>query len=231
MTTTAAPGIRTNRDSCAPCAPRAPTLDFTGSAGAQGAQATRIGAQATAAELLAECHARHIDLQANGGQLDIDAPAGVLTDELLQALRIQKTELLELLASSSHTPPDLQPEHGDGQPLGDDDPGDWTEYTTADGRRGWVRADVAGLEYHDWPGPIAQRLMAEAQQLRARYPVPDADLHPRPMAAPRTWPAPVPDAIKADPIPTCSNCGRLRVVPGQPGTILGLCFSCWSKRR
>ena len=33
----------------------------------------------TAAELLAECHARRIALQAHGGQLDIDAPAGELT--------------------------------------------------------------------------------------------------------------------------------------------------------
>jgi hypothetical protein len=51
----------------------------------------------SAAELLAECQARYIDLQAHGEQLDIDAPAGALTDELLQRLRDAKPELLVML--------------------------------------------------------------------------------------------------------------------------------------
>ena len=51
----------------------------------------------TAAELLAECQARNIVLQPNGGQLDLDAPAGALTDELLQRLRDAKPELLVML--------------------------------------------------------------------------------------------------------------------------------------
>lgn len=66
-------------------------------------------ANATAAELLAKCQARDIALQANAGHLDIDAPAGELLPELLQALRTRKAELLELLAGD---PQDLQA-HGD----------------------------------------------------------------------------------------------------------------------
>lgn len=53
----------------------------------------------TAAEILTECHALGIVLQARGGCLDIDAPAGELTDDLLQQLRDAKTELLAILAS------------------------------------------------------------------------------------------------------------------------------------
>jgi len=55
----------------------------------------------TAPELLAECQARNIDLQAHGGQLDIDAPRDALTDELLQRLRDAKGELLAMLQGSN----------------------------------------------------------------------------------------------------------------------------------
>lgn len=51
----------------------------------------------SAAELLAECQARNIVLEPNEGELDIDAPAGALTDELLQRLRDAKPELLAML--------------------------------------------------------------------------------------------------------------------------------------
>jgi hypothetical protein len=84
----------------------------------------------TAAELLADCHARRIDLQAHGGQLDIDAPAGELTPELLARLRDAKPELLAMLASG---PQDLQPQEPDlpaAVPTDDDhDAAGWTEYT------------------------------------------------------------------------------------------------------
>ncbi|NLF70065.1 MAG: hypothetical protein GX575_13575 [Candidatus Anammoximicrobium sp.] len=99
----------------------------------------------TAAELLAECHVRHIDLQAHGDRLDIDGPAGEVTDELLQALRDAKGELLAMLAGGpvplpGDGPQDLQPS--------DIDAGEWTERETGDG---WVleRADAAGLEIID----------------------------------------------------------------------------------
>lgn len=55
----------------------------------------------TAAELLAECQARDIDLQAHNGQLDIDAPAGALTDEILQRLRDAKAKLLMILGTAA----------------------------------------------------------------------------------------------------------------------------------
>lgn len=152
---------------------------------------------------------------------------------------------------SPAVPQDLQP-HGDaagpvaassgsqplpgGDPLGADGPqdgdaGDWQEYITTDGRRGWVRLDVAGLEYHDLPSPGAQRLQDEARRLRARCPVTAADLQPQAAAPVRTWPPVVPSGIIAAPVIICGGCGRLRVVPGQPGRPFGLCFGCWSKRR
>jgi pyochelin synthetase len=54
-----------------------------------------------AAELLAECHAGGITLQAHDGQLDVHGPEGQLTDELLRRLRNHKAELLVLLADNS----------------------------------------------------------------------------------------------------------------------------------
>jgi len=101
----------------------------------------------TAAELLAECQARRIALQAHGGQLDIDAPAGELTDELLQALRTKKAELLKLLAGG--------PQDGDGGPVAKPSelPGD--DRHGADGPQdgGPSDIDAAGLEIIDVPMP------------------------------------------------------------------------------
>jgi hypothetical protein len=193
----------------------------------------------TAAELLAECHARNIILQALSDRLDIDAPAGELTDELLQALRTHKAGLLAL----------LQPQDGDAAPVTDRPAGDspqdsgpqgdhpqgdqgdhgdagqdvdaagFLEVTDPDGRRCWVRADVADLEIIDVPPPCptcngldfwqdaagglhcsacsprtptGERLRRLAAELRRRHPVARTpDLQPRPVTVPRTWPATV----------------------------------------
>ena len=62
----------------------------------------------SAEDLLAECQALGIDLQAHWGQVDIDAPHGVLSDELLQRLRDAKPELLMILATPS-TPSTTEP--------------------------------------------------------------------------------------------------------------------------
>ena len=43
-------------------------------------------------------------MKPNGGQLDIDAPAGALTDELLQRLRDAKPELLVMLQPQAGGP-------------------------------------------------------------------------------------------------------------------------------
>jgi hypothetical protein len=55
--------------------------------------------------LLAECKAQNIELLARGGQLHIDAPAGVMTNELLQRLRDAKPELLLILATPAPPAP------------------------------------------------------------------------------------------------------------------------------
>jgi hypothetical protein len=60
-----------------------------------------------AAELLAECQTRDIDLRARDGRLEIDAPKDELTAELLEALKGNKTELLVILQPQ-------EPGDGDG---------------------------------------------------------------------------------------------------------------------
>ncbi len=62
----------------------------------------------TAVELLAECQARQIDLLAHGGQLDIDAPAGALTPDLLDRLKAHKADLLAILRGDAEA---LQAQH------------------------------------------------------------------------------------------------------------------------
>ena len=108
----------------------------------------------TAAELLTECNARHIALQAQGGQLDIDAPAGELTDELLQRLREHKAELLTMLQPQNLPSGDRHGADGaqDVQPQ-DSDAGDWLDVTDPDGRRCLVRSDAADLQVIDLPAP------------------------------------------------------------------------------
>ncbi len=43
------------------------------------------------------------------------------------------------------------------------------------------------------------------------------------------WPPVVDPRIIADPVPECRECGRPRVIPGQPGRPVGLCYPCWLK--
>ena len=55
----------------------------------------------TAHDLLADLTARGVQLTAQGGRLHVDAPAGVLTEELRAALVSRKADLLALLARSN----------------------------------------------------------------------------------------------------------------------------------
>ncbi|NLF70051.1 MAG: hypothetical protein GX575_13485 [Candidatus Anammoximicrobium sp.] len=128
----------------------------------------------TAAELLAECHARRIDLQAHGGQLDIDGPAGEVTDDLLQTLRDAKAELLAMLASDpvggalgdadpvTDTPAVGPPQEGRRSVMREWDPTDaakWQEYIGSDGQRCLVRCDAAEIEIIDAePCPVCSGL-------------------------------------------------------------------------
>ena len=99
MTHIPTPGIRAEGKSCVPSVPNVPTRCFPGSAGTMGDANGQSGdATKSVYALLAECHARQIELQARGDQLDIDAPVGELTDELLQRLRDAKAQLLVVLA-------------------------------------------------------------------------------------------------------------------------------------
>lgn len=57
----------------------------------------------TAVEVLQDLHAKQIDLAVEGENLRYDAPEGAVTDDVVDALRQHKTELLVLLTSG--TPP------------------------------------------------------------------------------------------------------------------------------
>ena len=51
----------------------------------------------TAAGLLKDLRSRGVEVRADGGHLELDAPAGVLTDELIEAAASNKPSLLKLL--------------------------------------------------------------------------------------------------------------------------------------
>ena len=63
----------------------------------------------TAEGLLAELSTQGVQLVAQGSQLRIDAPKGVLTPELRQRLAERKDELLELIARADENPDGQQP--------------------------------------------------------------------------------------------------------------------------
>ena len=84
------------------------------------------------------------------------------------------------------------------------------------------------------PSQTADRLRRLASEARARYrSAPQADAGGDPQApAPwrlPPWPPVVDPRIIADPVPECRECGRPRVIPGQPGRPVGLCYPCWLK--
>lgn len=197
----------------------------------------------TAAELLAECHARRIDLQPHGGRLDIDAPEAELTPELLVRLRDCKAELLALLATPQDAGPPDQP--GDAGPVDD---------LQAHGADGPQDADAAGWEIIDPPDPCpvcnglelwqdaaggwhcltcspprrSGELLARVANIRRRHHKLATATKPTPWRLP-SWPPVVPAEILADPVPECRDCGQPRVIPGQPGRPVGLCYPCWLK--
>ena len=110
-----------------------------------------------------------------GGQLDVDAPGGLLTDELLSRLREHKAGLLMRLAPDSDEPQDgprqaqsqnTELAHGsvscecetDASPAGAPrhNPGnetEWIERIDSNGRRIWRRADTPEIALADIPDP------------------------------------------------------------------------------
>ncbi|MCZ6653038.1 MAG: hypothetical protein O7D91_08420 [Planctomycetota bacterium] len=55
----------------------------------------------TAASLVAELESRGVTIEAAGGELRLDAPAGVLTADMLTTVKSCKAELLSLLMESA----------------------------------------------------------------------------------------------------------------------------------
>lgn len=167
----------------------------------------------TAAELMADLQAPGVTLAADGDRLRFH-PRDAVTPELLARLRDCKAELLAMLRTHGADGP--QDDRGDalqahgadaaGPAAAGSDPGD-------DGPSGTDR-------------PAGQALPGDWQECIT----PDGRLgclQPQAVAPVRTWPPLVPSGIIADPVIICPGCGRLQVVPGQPGRPSGLCFGCW----
>lgn len=58
----------------------------------------------TAIKLIADLRARGVVLRARGDVLHIDAPRGVLTDDLCEELRVYKPEILAMVRSDATLP-------------------------------------------------------------------------------------------------------------------------------
>lgn len=84
-----------------------------------------------------------------------------------------------------------------------------------------------GYTTHATTGERAVVSPAVPQDLQPHGDVPQVDDVARPVAPVRIWPPVVPDFILAAPFLLCGDCGRLRVVGGQPGRPSGVCFRCW----
>jgi len=67
-------------------------------------------------ELLADLKRRGVILEAIGDRLRVDAPAGMLTPELRQALVVHKAELLELLAPAGNPAPTVTGDSASAEP-------------------------------------------------------------------------------------------------------------------
>lgn len=200
-----------------------------------------------ASEILQDLTARGVTLQADGDALRF-TPRHALTPELLERLREHKAEILRLLAGGVDDPADGSA-HGPDLP----DPGGELELAVdATGRRTWRHPDEPETETAPVPDPCPSCGGIEQwrdlqggwhclrcdpctagprlRKLAMRRPKQPTRPAPTPGAR-RPQPPVVPDAIVADPIPTCSDCGRPEVIPGQPGRRAGLCFDCWRDRQ
>lgn len=153
-----------------------------------------------AAEFLSVLNSRGIKLTARGGKIRFDAPAGSFAPELRATAADHREELLRLLASG---PQDLRPQDS-GQDHGD---GDAAEISKSAPEISREKNGAGNFE------KLAQESKGSGGGL------PGWTLPP--------WPPPVPAEIIADPRPICGDCGRVPVVPGQPGRQAGLCFGCW----
>lgn len=155
-----------------------------------------------AAELLAECHTRDIILHPNGGQLDIDAPAGALTDELLQRMRDAKPELLAILRSDAEALQAQREAEAEREAI------QWCETGPAHEVEAALREAIDGFEKL-YRGDAKQDLAAAAPRPRSAVPV----AVEWPTVADR-W-VDYPEAGKADevidPPDPCPECGTLEL--------------------
>jgi len=208
----------------------------------------------TVDDLLIECTARGIILQAQAGRLEIDAPPGGLAPDLLDRLRAAKPELLEILrtgdSGDGDTTTPTPAESGVVSPAtpSSDDPAGWREFIDAEGRTVLERIDppepcegCGGItRWQDAIGRLrcpdcdparadGARVQARARAIRRRHPIPTGTRQPQAAIRP-DWPPENRPGIIATPIPTCGGCNQRLVVQGQPGRPAGLCFDCWTRQ-
>lgn len=102
--------LGTVRDFCVPNVPSVPNTEetgFCGDANGSSGDANKSSGDATSSAhaLLTECEARGVRLELlPGDRLDVDAPAGMLTAELVESLRGCKADLLKVLARGVDDP-------------------------------------------------------------------------------------------------------------------------------
>lgn len=171
-----------------------------------------MGGGMTTATLIQELRSQGVTLEAVGERLRFH-PRSAVPPDLLQRMCDCKAELLAM----------LHPQDGRSSDAADGGPQYLPVHAGPVMTDGSQRQDLPGGHRHGADPALGDR--GDAGQ----------DLQPQDGNEPGgwilpPWPPVVPDSILAAPVPTCSNCGRLRVVGGQPGRPSGLCFRCWGKR-
>jgi len=108
-----------------------------------------------ASSLLEDLRRRDVILEAEGDLLNVDAPAGAITDDLRTALVENKVRLLKLLARERQK---LEKAGRRGLAIR------WSEYPT------WIALhDPSTGEWHEWPAADCfQSMVAEANRHRQK---------------------------------------------------------------
>lgn len=162
------------------------------------------GAPSILAELLADCVANGIRLAlADGGGLEIDAPPDALTRDLLDRLKANKADLLELLRPASQVAPINQ----------------------ANAAAVWQAAlDMLGGDPLFPPDVMEALRSADARWIDD---APDCDLATELIAEPLGSDGWSVDCIEPNGLTPCPKCGTLELWQSAAGDIFGLTPGRW----
>lgn len=178
----------------------------------------------TATELLAVCAAKGILLQADGDYLDIDAPKGELTPDLLSELKANKSELVTLVTGGDTDTNTISPKESvfmsPATPNIDD--------LTSD-ERDFFGSRLSARRQADEPlSGIGWRALVDTRRQFGHW-----SPAPTPRQAQDGSPPPRParpdPRILADRPALCPGCGSGRVLPELRCFTGGVCFACWTR--